>query len=110
MDQSGELLVAVEGGVIKVRDVVRRTDPAERWNLDTFNKIVANPMWQPNPEAQDPEVHIEVRVPREEGPVIPISEPEDERRVYRFPIRARDAQRRGLWADRCLDADAFRTG
>ena len=67
-------------------------------------------MWQPNPEVQDPEVHIQVRVPREEEPVIPIREPEEERKVHRFPIRARDAQRRGLWADRCLGCRCIRDG
>ena len=110
-DQSGELLLAVQGGVIKVRDVVRRTDPEERWSYDKFTNIVTNPMWRPNPDVEDPEVHIQVRVPRIEEPVVPIDDDSvSSRRVHRFHIRGRDALRRGLWADRCLGCRCVRDG
>ena len=88
VDQSGELIVAMDDGVIKVRDIVRMTDPNERWNIETFNKLVTNPMWQPNPGVQDHEVHINVRVPREEDPITPIIDDDQDRREHRFPIRA----------------------
>ena len=96
-------------GVIKVGDVVRRTDPEERWNHDNFHNLVKHPIWRPNPQADDLDIHVQVRVPRDDTPITPITaaEPSD-RAVHRFPLRAADARRRGLWADRCPGCRAIR--
>ena len=53
---SGEKLVATEGGIIKVRSIRRRLE-AERWNLEEHKWISKYP-WRPYSNSEEDEVHI----------------------------------------------------
>ena len=83
-------------GVIKCRDVVRRTDQ-ERWNRERFDRLVNDPMSKPSSVSDDPGVKITVRVPRSEEPLTNVSRFVSERRVRRFAIDPQDVKERGLW-------------
>ena len=39
-----------------------------RWNAQSLKEIRGAP-WKPNPDVDDPEVHCQVRVPNESGPI-----------------------------------------
>ena len=59
----GEHLVATisdgQEGVIKVRDVIRKNTPQERWSGHVFNETAKFTPWKLNPMVEDDSVHIE---------------------------------------------------
>ena len=67
-NETGELLIGNEEGVVKARDFKRMAEEKVRWNATSLKGMRGSP-WKPNPEVEDHEVHVQVRIPREEEPV-----------------------------------------
>jgi len=47
-DESGEYIIGISRGVIKVRAVRRKGSEQERWNWEEFNEVKGSP-WEPTP-------------------------------------------------------------
>ncbi len=58
-DDSNEVYIGTDEGVLKVNTAKRQAFPADRWNYDKF-KITKGTAWQPNPAEGDREVRSNV--------------------------------------------------
>ena len=80
------------------------------WNAKRFSAIVQHPIWNPNPNTDDKEIHIKVRLPPDNEDITPIAKFRTDNKVKRFNIRAKDAESRGLWPTRCYGCRMIRDG
>ena len=95
-------------GVIKARDMVRKSRPSDRWNAEGFDNVVKHPPWSPNPRTNDDIVHIAVRVPPDEAPITKPPETSLDRKVRRFAIDPKEARERGMWESECIVCSMMR--
>ena len=68
-EESGEVFIGTEDGVVKCRSIRRKAGP-ERWNPELFSKVKGTP-WEPLPGRASIEVPISVQVPHEDTIIIP---------------------------------------
>ena len=61
-NESGEIIVGDEQGVVKARDYRQIADPTSRWNFAALTAMRGTP-WQPNPDTNDAEIHANVTSP-----------------------------------------------
>ena len=73
-DESGEVILGTDEGVIKCRTVKRKATKEERWTSGQVENIKGTP-WEPEPGRDEAEVGVRLRVwserERVEGPRIP---------------------------------------
>ena len=107
-NETGELLIGSEGGVVSARDFHRIADPSRRWNAESLKQIQGKP-WQPNPLIQDGEVHPNLRIPESSGPIPEFKGVEEEPVVRRMRITPKLAKQAGLSVN-CTGCRAIRDG
>ncbi len=96
-EDTGELLIGNEDGVFKVRDFKRIADVAKRWQAEDLRKLRGTPD-RPNPDCDDKEVHIQVRLPHDPTPITPeFKGVEEEAMSRRLRIRPGIVTLLGLW-------------
>ena len=96
-NESGEIIVGNEEGIVKARDYRKIADPVNRWSAKSIKDMKGSP-WAPNPGTEDPDLHAHVRVPRDETPPSEFFPGLPEEKQYRrVRISPDDAKERGLW-------------
>ena len=105
-NETGEIMIGNEEGVIRARDYRRMGDMSLRWNKDSVNNVIGLP-WCPNPGTNDEEIHAHVRVPTEPGDPSGISMEQNERQFRRVRITPENAKARGIWIN-CPGCRAIR--
>ena len=95
-DETGEIIIGTDQGVIKARDFKRRGSDQERWSAEAVLGIKGVP-WEPVPGRAQDEVPVRVYLPQESEPPQPVDlgseRPEVRRRVY---IRREDVIKYGF--------------
>ena len=56
-EESGEIIVGTNEGVIKVRTVRRKGSEEERWNIVQLNDMKGSP-WEPQPGVDSSDIYI----------------------------------------------------
>ena len=64
-EESGEIYMGTDKGVIKVRSIKRKGSKEERWNMVQLDEMVGTP-WEPEPGRPDTEVQAQIRARGEE--------------------------------------------
>ena len=106
-NESGEIVVGGEQGVVKARDYRQIADPTSRWNFAALAAMRGTP-WQPNPDTNDEEIHANVRVPRDESvPSEFFPGQGEDRQNRRVRISPQDVKDCGLWIN-CPGCRAIR--
>ena len=67
-NETGELIIGTNEGIIKAKDFKRLADPQQRWNAASLKQIRGSP-WKPNPDVEDGEIHVKVKLPRDNEPI-----------------------------------------
>ena len=67
-NETGELIIGTNQGIVKARDFKRIADSSQRWNAESLKNIKGSP-WKPNPEVNDSEIHVKVRMPNDSSPI-----------------------------------------
>ena len=60
-EESGEIFIGTQKGVIKVRTVRRKGSDEERWNIKKLSEVRGTP-WKPNPEVEDQNIYCNVKI------------------------------------------------
>jgi len=82
-EESGETLIGLKEGVIKVNSIRRHATEGKRWNKELFNNFQGVP-WEPVPGSESSEVRSRVRLPETPNEFI---EPARTREVESVPRR-----------------------
>ena len=92
----GELIIVANKALIKAICFKLITDVKQRWNAESLKHIRGSP-WKPTPEVEDVEIHVEVRMPNDSGPITaPIIGADFEPAVRRVRITPPIVQTLGL--------------
>ena len=67
-NETGELIIGTEEGIVKARDFKKLANLNQRWNAESLRKIQGTP-WKPNPQVEDSEIHAKVRIPMDSSPL-----------------------------------------
>ena len=95
-DETGELIIGTHEGIVKSRDFKRLADPAQRWDAESLKKVKGSPR-KPNPEVDDGEIHIKVRIPNDTGPITsPFNGVDNEPNVRRLRINPQIIKKLGF--------------
>ena len=85
-EESGEVIIGTDEGVIKCRTIRRKSSDQERYNVELFNSMQGVP-WEPEPGRPGIEIRTKVRLPREELDIVkPANTVEKERGLRRARI------------------------
>ena len=106
-NETGELLIGNEEGVVSARDFQRIADPSRRWSAESLKALKGLP-WQPNPRVTDGEVHPSLRIPEASGELTPeFKGVEEEPTLRRMRITPRLVKQVGL-SSNCNGCRAIR--
>ena len=71
-DETNEIIIGTELGVVKARDFKRMASSEERWNCDFVHSMRGTP-WEPTPGKTDDAIPVRVRLPEEGRPPEPVN-------------------------------------
>ena len=95
-DESNEVIVGTEEGVVKGNDLRRRGSDEERYNVQKFNGFRGVP-WETTPGTKTDVIGIRVQLPKEEGePGAALAGEERMTSIRRFRIQDKDFEVIGL--------------
>ena len=94
-DETGEITIGIEQGVIKARDFKRKASIEERWSRDKVLGIRGVP-WEPVPGKGESELSVQVHLPTEREEPKPVEEGTERREIRRrVRIRREDVMKYG---------------
>ena len=59
-DETNEVMIGTQEGIIKVRTIRRKGSNEERWNITQLENMKGTP-WDPTPASQDMEIKSKIR-------------------------------------------------
>ena len=102
-DETNEVMIGTQEGIIKVRTIRRKASNEERWNITQLENMKGTP-WEPVPGSDDREIRSKIRVRTEQenrdSPNVAEAVVEKRKRAeYRFPIKRKDVDKYGMSED-----------
>ena len=108
-EESGEILIGTDEGVVKARTWNKKATEEERWDVNKLKEFRGTP-WEPEPGGENIEIGIKVRLPREEENFIERPESEGRRFVKKRMFITKDIIDRYKMTPNCRGCRAVNRG